>query len=203
MLTADIHYTWSFARLFGPLLRPLHESGFFFFAVFLPVMTIPSIALFIWAVKKIRRNNTLWANNRVARFLWYSFYFYISWMALNSLAVAFKTMIVEELAYQEREWFEPYLPGIHFYITSACLAYLALVVKSKYQFYDLMLALYLQIALIAGYATAGYRAMNEDRDGAIGGLILLVFFAVCNYDLIKRLRRNQALANPVATGAEA
>src|SRR5260370_5225374 len=109
-MTADIHYTWSFARFFGPLLRPLHESGFFFAAVFLSVMTIPSIALFIWVVNKIRRNNTLWANNRVARFLWYSFYFYISWMALNSLAVAFKTMIVEELVYQERKWFEPYLP---------------------------------------------------------------------------------------------
>src|SRR5215470_20287094 len=193
MMGADIHYTWSFARYFGPLLRPLHDSGFFFAGVFLPVMTVPSIILFVWVVKRIRRNNTLAGSGRFARIFWYSFYFYISWMALNSLAVAFKTMIVEELVYQERKWFEPYLPGIHFYITSACLAYLALVVKSRYRLHDLLLAIYLQVALIAGYAAAGYRAFNEDRDGAIGGVLLLLFFAVCNYDLIKRVYKSRML----------
>jgi hypothetical protein len=109
-------------------------------------------------------------------------------MAMNSLAVAFKTMIVEELVYQERKWFEPYLPGIHFYITSACLAYIALVVRSRSHSYDLLLAFYLQVALLVGFVTAGYRALNEDIEGAIGGVILLVFFGVCNYDLFMRVR---------------
>ena len=107
---------------------------------------------------------------------------------MNSLAVAFKTMIVEELVYQERKWFEPYLPGIHLYITSACLAYIALIVRSKRHSYDLLLAVYLQLALITGYVVAGYRALNEDIEGAIGGAILLIFFAVCNYDLFMRVR---------------
>jgi len=203
MMTADLHYTWSLARYFGPLLRPLHDSGFFFATVFLTVMTIPSIILFVWVVRRIRRNDTLAGSGRFARVWWYSFYFYISWMALNSLAVAFKTMIVEELVYQERKWFEPYLPGIHFYITSACLAYLALVVKSRYRLSDLLLAIYLQIALLAGYATAAYRTLNEDRDGAIGGVILLVFFAVCNYDIVKRLRKGLSLSVPASARVEA
>jgi hypothetical protein len=202
MVAADIHYTWSFARHFGPLLRPLHDSGFFFAAVFLPVMTVPSILLFVWVVRKIRSNNTLAASGRFARLLWYSFYFYISWMALNSLAVAFKTMIVEELVYQERKWFEPYLPAIHFYITSACLAYLALVIKSGYRFSNLLLATYLQVALIAGYATAAYRSLNEDRDGAIGGVLLLIFFVVCNYDIISRLRQGYTVSVPVGAAAK-
>jgi hypothetical protein len=189
---ADIHFTTSSAKVFAPMLRFLYQSGFFFAPVFLSVMTIPAIALFIWVVKKIRRNGTLSATSRTIRIFWFSFYFYISWMALNSLAVGFKTMIVEELVYQERKWFEPYLPGIHFYITSACLAYLALIVKSRYRFIDLLLAIYLQVALIAGYAAAGYRTFNEDRDGAIGGVLLLLFFAVCNYDLVKRVYKSRA-----------
>jgi len=188
----DIHFTTSSAKVFAPLLRFLYQSGFFFAPVFLSVMTIPAIALFIWVVKKIRRNRALSATSRTIRIFWFSFYFYISWMALNSLAVGFKTMIVEELVYQERKWFEPYLPGIHFYITSACLAYLALIVKSRYRFIDLLLAIYLQVALIAGYATAGYRTFNEDRDGAIGGVLLLIFFSVCNYDLVKRVYKSRA-----------
>jgi hypothetical protein len=202
-MTNDIHYTWTFARHFGPILQPLHDSGFFFAPVFLTVMTIPSIVLFIWVFKKIRKNNTLGAMSRSVRLLWYSFYFFIAWMALNSLAVAFKTMIVEELVYQERKWFEPYLPGIHFYITSACLVYLVLIVKAKYHFYDLLLALYLQIALLAGFATAASRALNEDRDGSIGGIILLIFFAVCNFDLLRRLRGSFSVAVPVRNRVEA
>jgi len=192
MSMTDIHFTTTSAKVFAPLLRLLYQSGFFFAPVFLSVMTIPAIALFIWVVKKIRRNRTLSATSRTIRIFWFSFYFYISWMALNSLAVGFKTMIVEELVYQERKWFEPYLPGIHFYITSACLAYLALIVNSRYRFIDLLLAIYLQVALIAGYATAGYRTFNEDRDGAIGGVLLLLFFAVCNYDLVKRVYKSRA-----------
>jgi hypothetical protein len=109
-------------------------------------------------------------------------------MAMNSLAVGFKTMIVEELVYQERKWFEPYLPGIHFYITSACLAYIALIVRSRPHYYDLLLAIYLQVALLVGIIVAGYRALNEDIEGATGGVILLIFFVVCNYDLIMRSR---------------
>ncbi len=109
---------------------------------------------------------------------------------MNSLAVAFKTMIVEELVYQERKWFEPYLPGIHFYITSACLVYIALIVRSRFHFWDLLLTLYLQVALLVGFVVAGYRALNEDIEGAIGGVILVLFFAVCNYDLFMRTRRD-------------
>ena len=151
-------------------------------------MTLPAIALYVWVSGRLRRNTSIRTNNRTLRFLWQSFYFYICWMAMNSLAVAFKTMIVEELVYQERKWFEPYLPGIHFYITSACLVYIALIVRSRFHYYDLFLSIYLQVALLVGFVVAGYRTLNEDIEGAIGGVILVVFFAVCNYDLIMRAR---------------
>jgi hypothetical protein len=184
----EFHYTWEFARHFGPLLGWLHRSGFFNAYIFLPVMTLPAMALYIWVFIRLKRNNSIRTTIKTLRFLWQFFYFYICWMAMNSLAVGFKTMIVEELVYQERKWFEPYLPGIHFYITSACLAYIALIVRSRPHYYDLLLAIYLQVALVVGIIVAGYRALNEDIEGAIGGVILLIFFVVCNYDLIMRSR---------------
>ena len=151
-------------------------------------MTLPAIALYVWVLIRVRRNSSIRTKRRTLRFLWQFFYFYICWMAMNSLAVAFKTMIVEELVYQERKWFEPYLPGIHFYITSACIVYIALVVRQRFHYYHLLLTFYLQVALIVGFVTAGYRALNEDIEGAIGGVILLIFFAACNYDLFMRTR---------------
>lgn len=199
----EFHYTWQFGRHFAPLLRLLRESGFFEAPVYMSVMIIPAGALFVWVFNKVRRNNTLRAKTRGARFLWYFFYLFTCWLAMTSLAVAFKTMIVEELDYQQRQWFEPYLPGIHFLITSAGLAYIALIAKSKLHFYDLLLVFYLQAALIAGYWAAGYRALNEDFGGAIGGVILLILFAVCNYDLIVRCRRGFAASDSVADKAMA
>lgn len=184
----EFHYTWEFARHFAPLLGWLHRSGFFNAYIFLPVMTLPAIALYVWVFIRLRRNNSIRTTRKSLRLLWQFFYFYICWMAMNSLAVAFKTMIVEELVYQERKWFEPYLPGIHFYITSACLAYIPLIVRSRPHYYDLPLGIYLQVALIVGIIVAGYRTLNEDIEGAIGGVILLIFFVVCNYDLFMRLR---------------
>lgn len=199
----EFHYTWQFGRHFAPLLRFLRESGFFEAPVYMSLMSVPAVALFVRVFKKVRRNDSLRAQSKVARFLWHSFYLFMCWLAMTSLAVAFKTMIVEELDYQQRQWFEPYLPGIHFYITSAGLAYIALVVKSKLHFYDLVLVFHLQVALMAGYLVAGYRALNEEIEGAVGGVILLLFLAVCNYDLIARVRRGFAASDSVANKAVA
>jgi len=182
-------YTWQFARHFEPLLGWLRESGFFEAHVYITVMTIPAVALFVWVIRRRRRNKLIGSGARVSRFLWNSLYFYVCWVAMTSLAVAFKTMIVEELDYQERQWFEPYLPGIHFYITSAGIAYIALTVRSSFRFPDLLLASYVQIALVLGYIVAGYRALNEDLAGAAGGIILFLAFTSCNYDLIRSARR--------------
>lgn len=199
----EFHYTWQFGRHFAPLLRVLRASGFFEAHVYMSLMGVAAVALYVWVFKRVRRGGPPGAGGRAARLVWHSFYLLVCWLALTSLAVAFKTMIVEELDYAERQWFEPYLPGIHFYIASACLAYLALVVKSKPHFYDLPLVFHVQVALIAGYLTAAYRALNEDFAGALGGVILFFAFAVCNYDLIARVRRDSSAGAPAARKAAA
>jgi hypothetical protein len=184
----EFHYTWQFGRHFAPLLRFLREIGFFEAPVYMTAMSVPAAPLFVCVFRSVRRRGPT-AGGRAARFLRYGLYLFMCWLAMTSLAVAFKTMIVEELDYQQRQWFEPYLPGIHFYVTSACLAHVALVAQSKLRVYHLLLVLYTQVALLAGYAVAGYRALSEDFAGAAGGVVLFAFFAACNYDLIARARR--------------
>ena len=184
----NYHYTWAFGRHFDFIVGWLHRVNFFYFYFYVPLITVLAIVLFLWVFARVRRTNYLADQSRLSRFFWYFIYFSFSWIAVGGFFVAVKMMIVEELDYQERKWFEPYLPGIHFYITSACIVYIALVVRQRFHYYHLLLTFYLQVALIVGFVTAGYRALNEDIEGAIGGVILLIFFAACNYDLFMRTR---------------
>lgn len=164
-------------------------------------MSALGVALFIWIRRKVRRTGYLAGQSAYIRLFWYSVYLSVSWIATSTFGVALKTMIVEELDYQERKWFEPYLAPTHLYISSAALAYLILISRSKRTYYDLALFLYIQIALLAGYAVAGYRVANEDVEGAFGGVLLVLFFLVCNYDLISRVRKSLQAGISVRTHA--
>lgn len=188
------HYTWEFGRHFDFIVGWLHRVDFFYFYLYVPLITVVAIALFCWVFIRVRRTGYLAGQSRFSRLLWYSVHFLFSWIAVGAFTVAVKMMIVEELDYQERKWFEAYLTPGHLYISSAAFAYLAFIVKSKPTYFSWLLAIYIQVALIAGYGVATYRVLNEDIEGAAGGVILLLFIGLCNYDLIKRVR-SQLLLN--------
>jgi len=196
----EFHYTWQFGRTFAPFLGLLHRSGFFEPAVYLSIMTIPAIALFAWMIPRAKPEISATSTSKLARGLRYFLYFFMCWMVTNSFAAGFKTMIVEELAYQERKWFEAYLPAVHLFAASAFLVDIVLVGKPIIGRFRLLAACYLQFALLAGYGAAIYRLWHEDTEGAIGGIILLVFFAYRNYALAKRLY-NPPATQHVASGA--
>ncbi len=59
------------------------------------------------------------------RRLWLAAYFGLCFLATNGLAVGLKTLIVEELDYPARVWFEAYVGPLHFYIVAVALAYLS------------------------------------------------------------------------------
>lgn len=166
-------------------------------------MSALGVVLFIRVLRRVRGTSYLAARSSFVRFFWHSLYFSVSWVVTSTFGVALKTMIVEELDYQERKWFEPYLAPTHLYISSAALAYLILISRSKRNYSDLALFLYVQVALLAGYAVAGYRVANEDVEGAIGGGLLVLFFLICNYDLISRMRRSLLTGILPRTQAEA
>ncbi|HKZ79896.1 MAG TPA: hypothetical protein VJ124_16605 [Pyrinomonadaceae bacterium] len=192
----NYHYTWEFGRHFDFIVGWLHRVNFFYFYFYVPLITLLAIALFCWVLIRVRRTGYLTGQSRLARFLWYSVHSIFCWIAVGAFAVAIKMLIVEELDYQERKWFEAYLTPGHLYISSAAFAYLAFIVKSKPTYFNLLLALYVQVALIAGYGVASYRVLNEDIEGALGGVVMLLFFAVCNYDLFKRVRSQFFVAIP-------
>lgn len=185
----DYHYTWEFARHFEPLIGWLYRSGFFNFYVHISVETVLAVVLFAWVFARVQRTGYLGSQKGYTRLFWHSIYFSICWVAMAAFGVGLKTMIVEELDYQERKWFEPYLAPSHLYISSVAFAYLLMVTRRKSNYFDLVWALYIQVGLLAGYVVAGYRVLNEDIEGATGGALLLLFFAACNYDLIRRVRR--------------
>src|SRR5712691_676726 len=186
----NYHYTWAFGRHFDFIVGWLHRVNFFYFYFYVPLITILAICLFLWVFARVRRTNYLADQSRLSRFFWYGIYFSFIWIAVGGFFVAVKMMIVEELDYQERKWFEPYLSPGHFYISSVCFAYLAFILKQKLSYYDLILAFYIQVGLLIGFGVASYRVLHEDIEGATGGVILLIFLAACNYDLIRRVRRN-------------
>src|SRR5262249_22092290 len=90
---------------------------------------------------------------------------------------------------------------LHFYIFSAVLAYIALLARARRTPIDALLGVYVQIALIGGYASAGLRVTNAPLfivypPTRVRGLILGVCFPASKFDLYRRFiaasRRSKA-----------
>jgi hypothetical protein len=193
----EYHYTWEFAAYFEPIVGWLHRIGFFSFYVHFPVDSLLGTILFLFIYRRLRQDHVLQAMSRSGRRLWLSVYYGVSWLTLTSLGVGLKTMIIEELDYQERQWFEPYIAPGHLYICSVCIVYLVFLLKSKQRAFDWLLAGYIQVALIVGYIVGVRRIMGEDIEGASSGVFLALFFIACNYDVIRRLHGRFSMRLPL------
>jgi hypothetical protein len=187
------HQTVTFANALGrhlaPVLLRVRATGFFEAPVYMTVMTALSIPLFIWLKNRLEGNGTLTATR--PRALWLVAYYALCFFGTNVFAVGFKTLIVEEMDYESRVWFEPYVGPLHFYIFSVVVAYVALLVSARRTAIDALLGLYVQTGLIGGYAAAVYRIANEpfsivDPTTGLGGVVLGACFAVYNFDLYRR-----------------
>ncbi len=173
----------------APLLLFLRALGFFEWYVYIPVMTVLSVGLFRRLVRTLDRNGSLAA--RRWRAVWLAAYFGLCFLATNGLAVGLKTLIVEELDYPARVWFEAYVGPLHFYIVAVALAYLVLVARNRAAALDRGLGLFVQIGLLAGYSVGVFRILNEPISAAnptagLSGFILCAWFALYNYDLYRR-----------------
>ena len=123
--------------------------------------------------------------------MWLAAYYGLCFLVTNALAVAFKTLIVEELDYPTRVWFEAYVGPLHFYIVSVVIAYLALIVRNTREALVRLLGIFVQIGLIAGYVVGHFRIFNErisllEPTGGFSGFVLCAYFALSNYDLYQR-----------------
>lgn len=177
-----------FAETIGPLLIAIRTTGFFEAHVFIPLMTVASILLFI-GLNRIKQPTSLIS----PRWLWLIACYGLCFLATNVTAVAFKTLIIEELDYENTMWFESLVGPLHFYIVSVVIAYLLLIFGKTKATLSKVLCIYIQVGLIGGYAVALYRIFNEpislfDLTSGMSGFINIAWFGFYNVDIVSRFR---------------
>lgn len=188
-MTPSATFTNRLGEVLAPVLLWMRDIGFFEWYVYIPVMTALAVGLFLIVVRATERNGTF--SDRPRRAIWLAAYFGLCFLATNGLAVGLKTLIVEELDYPTRVWFEAYLGPLHFYIVAVALSYLALIARNRTAALDWGLGLFVQIGLLAGYSVGIYRLLNEPISLAaptmgLSGVIMCAAFALYNFDLYRR-----------------
>ena len=186
-----VTFTNRLGEALAPFLLWLRDLGFFEWYVYMPIMTVASVGMFWSLTKRLDSNGTFGGLRTQRRTLWLAAYYGLCFLATNVLAVAFKTLIVEELDYPTRVWFEAYVGPLHFYILSVVIAYLAVLVRNTRERLDRALGLYVQVGLIAGYGVGVFRILSEpisllEPTNGLSGFVLCAYFALYNYDLYKR-----------------
>ena len=196
-------FTNQLGEILAPFLTWLRDLGFFEWYVYMPIMTLASIGAFRSLLERLDANGTFDGGSAQRRKLWLTAYYGLCFMATNVLAVGFKTLIVEELDYPIRVWFEAYVGPLHFYILSVVLAYLAILVRSSRERLDRTLALYVQVGLIGGYGVGVFRILNEpisllEPTNGLSGFVLCALFGLYNLDLYRRFVSCKRSVDPVA-----
>jgi hypothetical protein len=172
----------------------------------MPVMTLASVWLYVWWVRRVEAAGGFDVHPARQRRVWRAAGYVVCFLLTNALAVAFKTLIVEEMDYPGPVWFGSLVSPLHFYIVSATGAYLWLVARGRRTIVDRALAAYVQVGIVGGYAVGVYRIRFEsfsllDPTGAFGGFLLLGAFFVLNLDLWRRMRAPRpSVGRPPARG---
>jgi hypothetical protein len=181
----------------APLLLAIRATGFFEWYVYMPVMTLAAIPVYRLVRRRLDGAAAQQSDRRRQHPLWNAGYFAVCFILTNALAVAVKTMIVEEMDYTEPVWFSALVSPLHFYIVSVAAAYLWLVADPQPGYGDWIRAAYVQVGLLGGYAVGVYRVVNEpfsfaDPTTALGGIFLVLMFLALNFDAWRNLARNHA-----------
>ncbi len=190
-----ISFTNEMGEFLAPHLTLIRSTGFFEAYVFIPLMTLLAIGLFLLLLRALRGNQTFETGlaGAVPR-LYLASCFFACFLVTNATAVAFKTLIHEELDYDKLYWYTWLVSPLHFYIVSVTGAYLWLILRNKTAVLDRELYVYVQIGLIGGYAIAVDRLLNEpfellDITTGVSGIFQALWFAFLNLDILMRLFR--------------
>lgn len=191
-MNESLTYTNGFSEMLAPLLVLIRSTGFFEAYVFMPVMTIASLFLFLRLRRALDKNGTYdeYTRGRYPR-VWQFAYFTLCFIATNSTAVAFKTMILEETDYETIVWFLPWVSPLHFFITSVAVAMLWVVWRNRSTWLDKAACVYTQIGMFGGYYIAVDRLLNEpfdltDPTSGVSGIFFFLWFGVLNWDIAIR-----------------
>ena len=161
-------------QLLAPVLLAIRATGFFEWWVYIPTMTVVAALAYLGLLRRHRRAgaSTGWPLAR------HGLHFLACWLGANALAVAFKTLIVQEMDYTEPVWFAGLVSPLHFYIASVTAAYLWIVTSPGASRAERAGGLYVEIGLFAGCTVGIHRLHTEpftvsDITSGIGGLVIL------------------------------
>ena len=193
MNAETVTYTNTLGELIAPFLLALRSTGFFKIYVYLPLMTILGIAIFVRTYRRMMVNGTFDSPLRQrCRYVILPLYFMMCFFFTGGIAVALKTMMLEETDYTEAHWFIPYVSYLHFYIASISLAYILLMLTNRSSFLSRALSVYIQIGFIGAYIIGIDRIINEpwvlsDPASGLSGFYLIGMFGILHIDVILRL----------------
>ncbi|WP_109434011.1 hypothetical protein [Aquimarina sp. AU119] len=196
-----ITYANELGEFLAPFLKLLRATGFFEAYVFMPLMTILSIVIFRKLRQTLKSNGTFnMAYHARFKILLLSIYYSLCFMLTNVTAVAFKTLIIEEMDYETPVWFMHLVGPLHFYISSVVLAYLWLIIRNQNHLIDRLLCLYIQFGLFGGHYTGIHRLLNEpfellDVTTGMSGIFFLFWFGILNADIAYRFFRKKIQTN--------
>ena len=190
MITETTTFANTLGEMLAPFLVVIRATGFFEAHVFIPLMCFLSVVLFIGLKNRAMTNGVLEVGMRKKGFYVFLFgYYSLCFLLTNASAVAFKTLIVEEMDYDQMYWFVPYVGPLHFYIVSVVLAHLHLVKSNRSSLFNRVLIVYAQIGYLGGYAVGVHRLLTEpfeltDVTTGMSGIFFFIWFGVLNFDLV-------------------
>lgn len=193
MAKTGVTFANPMGEILSPILTAIRSTGFFEAYVYLPAMTLLGIATFWLFVKRVHINGFLAHRERKRfRFIWYGAIFSLCFLVTNAMAVAVKTMIIQETDYDPIPSYIAWVSPLHFYIVSVASAHLYLIWRNRQTAIDLFLSIYIQIGLLAGYYIGFYRLTNEPIElsnitSGISGVSFFIWFGILNWDLFSRL----------------
>ncbi len=185
----------------APMLLAVRATGFFEYWVYIPVMTAIGVPIYWGLHRRCLRHGGLVAQHRAQRWALHALHLGITLLGANALAVAFKTLIVEEMDYPEPVWFLGLVSPLHFYITSVAAVYLWLVTGPRSSRGLGLQGAYAELGLFAGCTVAIHRLHTEAFSiwaptMALGGLVILAACVAGMVDVWQR--RTAANAAPLA-----
>ena len=178
-------------RWLAPLLAPLHRWGLFELWVYVPATTVASAMLLYVLWPRLASRAELRGSRKPGMWLWLDAA--ASWLGCAALAVGLKSLIVEELDYGRRVWFEAWVGPVHLYICSAVALYLVLMMTRSRGLARFAYG-YVSLALVLGYATATYRIIAQSWPDKLGGAGLIFLFIGWQLAIHRRLAALRAAA---------
>lgn len=171
----------------APVLLALRATGFFEWWVYIPSMTFVAVVAYAGFLRRASRHGIPRPAGRVASVATHVLHMAVCVVGANALAVALKTLIVEEMDYPQPVWFAGFVSPLHFYIASVAACYMTVVTGPAGSRHVRLQGVYTELGLFA-FCTVGIHRLHTqsfsltDPTMAVGGGLIL---AACVSGMVK------------------